>query len=37
VLLTLSMPGFNVPLLIVLLTAQARHVFPLALPFGLVF
>ncbi|MBP7688769.1 MAG: apolipoprotein N-acyltransferase [Thermoflexales bacterium] len=46
VLLTLSMPGFDVPfigwvalvpLLSVLLTAQAKHVFPLALPFGVIF
>jgi len=46
VLLTASMPGFDipfigwvalVPLLVVLLTAEAKHVYLLALPFGIVF
>ena len=46
VLLTASMPGFDipligwvalVPLLVVLLTAEAKHVYPLALPFGIIF
>ncbi|MCB9144917.1 MAG: apolipoprotein N-acyltransferase [Anaerolineales bacterium] len=46
ILLTASMPGFDVPfigwvalvpLLIVLLTAEPKHIYPLALPFGIVF
>ena len=45
-LLTASMPGFDVPfigwialvpLLIVLLTAESKQVYPLALPFGIIF
>ncbi|MFZ5881086.1 MAG: nitrilase-related carbon-nitrogen hydrolase [Chloroflexota bacterium] len=45
-LLTASMPGFDVPfigwialvpLLVILLTAESKHVYPLALPFGMVF
>ena len=46
VLLTASMPGFDipfigwialVPLLVVLLTAEAKDVYRLALPFGIIF
>lgn len=45
-LLTASMPGFDlpfigwialVPLLVIMLTAEAKHVYLLALPFGIVF
>jgi apolipoprotein N-acyltransferase len=46
ILLTISMPGFDVPyvgwialvpLLIVLLNAEAKQIYPLALPFGIIF
>jgi apolipoprotein N-acyltransferase len=46
ILLTISMPGFDVPyvgwialvpLLIVLLNAEPKQVYPLALPFGIIF